>query len=191
MESLELEKQPSPYDLTDEQEKKEIVRRYRALLRALKPKLKTGDKELVRRAFELSVEAHKTMRRKTGEPYIFHPLAVAMICVEEIGLGVRSTICALLHDTVEDTDLTLEEIQLEFGSEMAKIIDGLTKIATVVDNNTTQQVENFKKEVVNGRWDIVLDTIKDLEIDLKEPKVISFNIGGKEMIKKSKTKKSG
>ena len=145
MESLELEKQPSPYDLTDEQEKKEIVRRYRALLRALKPKLKTGDKELVRRAFELSVEAHKTMRRKTGEPYIFHPLAVAMICVEEIGLGVRSTICALLHDTVEDTDLTLEEIQLEFGSEMAKIIDGLTKIATVVDNNTTQQVENFKK----------------------------------------------
>jgi GTP pyrophosphokinase len=145
MDSLEKDMVQPPYNLTEEQEKKEIVRRYRALLRALKPKLKTGDKELVRRAFELSVEAHKTMRRKTGEPYIFHPLAVAMICVEEIGLGVRSTICALLHDTVEDTDLTLEDIQEEFGLEMAKIIDGLTKIATAVDNNTTQQAENFKK----------------------------------------------
>lgn len=145
MDSLEKDIVVQPYSLTEEQEKKEIVRRYRALLRVLKPKLKTGDKELVRRAFELSVEAHKTMRRKTGEPYIFHPLAVAMICVEEIGLGVRSTICALLHDTVEDTDLTLEDIQEEFGLEMAKIIDGLTKIATVVDNNTTQQAENFKK----------------------------------------------
>ena len=133
------------YDLNEEQEKKEIVRRYRALLRALKPKLKQGDKELVRSAFEMSVDAHKTMRRKSGEPYIFHPLAVAMICVEEEGLGVRSCICALLHDTVEDTDITLEDIQQEFGSEITKIIDGLTKIATVVDNNTSQQAENFKK----------------------------------------------
>ena len=137
---------PQPvYDLTEEQENKEIVRRYRSLLRVLKPKLKTGDKQLVRTAFEMSVDAHKTMRRKSGEPYIFHPLAVAMICVEEIGLGVRSTICALLHDTVEDTDITLEDIQREFGTEITKIIDGLTKIATVVDNNTTQQAENFKK----------------------------------------------
>jgi GTP pyrophosphokinase len=134
-----------PYTLSEEQENKEIVRRYRALLRALKPKLKTGDKQLVRTAFEMSVDAHKTMRRKSGEPYIFHPLAVAMICVDEIGLGVRSTICSLLHDTVEDTDVTLEDIQREFGNEMAKIIDGLTKIATVVDNNTTQQAENFRK----------------------------------------------
>ncbi len=133
------------YNLNEDQEKKEIVRQYRALLRALKPKLKSGDKELVRSAFEIAVNAHKTMRRKSGEPYIFHPLAVAMICVEEVGLGVRSTICALLHDTVEDTDVTLEDIQSEFGTEMAKIIDGLTKIATVVDNNTSQQAENFKK----------------------------------------------
>ncbi len=134
-----------PYNLNDEQEKKEIVRRYRALLRALKPKLKTGDKELIRSAFEIAVEAHKTMRRKSGEPYIFHPLAVAMICVEEIGLGVRSTICALLHDTVEDTDINLEDIQTEFGLEISKIIDGLTKISTVVDNNTSQQADNFRK----------------------------------------------
>ncbi len=133
------------YSLNEEEEKKEILRRYRALLRVLKPKLKPGDKELVRTAFEMSAEAHKTMRRKSGEPYILHPLAVAMICVEEIGLGVRSTICALLHDTVEDTDLNLEDIQREFGSEIAKIVDGLTKIANVLDTNTSKQAENFKK----------------------------------------------
>ena len=134
-----------PYTLTPEQEKKEILRHYRSLLRSLKTKLKKGDKELVRTAFEMAVDAHKTMRRKSGEPYILHPLAVAQICVEEIGLGVRSTICALLHDTVEDTDITLEDVAREFGNEIARIIDGLTKISTVVDANSTQQAENFKK----------------------------------------------
>jgi GTP pyrophosphokinase len=114
-------------------------------LRALKPKLKPGDKELVRSAFEMAVDAHKTMRRKSGEPYILHPIAVAMICVEEIGLGVRSTICALLHDTVEDTDITLDAVQREFGPEIAKIVDGLTKISNVLDANSSQQAENFKK----------------------------------------------
>jgi guanosine-3',5'-bis(diphosphate) 3'-pyrophosphohydrolase len=133
------------YSLTVEQENKEIVRQYRALLRVLKPKLKAGDRGLVRTAFEMAVEAHKTMRRKSGEPYIFHPLAVSRICVEEIGLGVRSTICSLLHDTVEDTDVTLEDIEREFGGEIARIIDGLTKISHVVDTNSTQQAENFKK----------------------------------------------
>ncbi len=133
------------YVLNETEEKKEILRHYRALLRILKPKLKPGDKELVRSAFELAVEAHKTMRRKSGEPYILHPLAVAMICVEEIGLGVRSTICALMHDTVEDTDVTLEDVQREFGGEIAKIVDGLTKISTVLDTNSSKQAENFKK----------------------------------------------
>lgn len=133
------------YNLSEEEEKKEIVRQYRALLRCLKPKLKHGDRELLRLAFEMAADAHKTMRRKSGEPYILHPIAVARICVEEIGLGVRSTICALLHDTVEDTDLTLEDIERAFGAEIARIIDGLTKIANVVDTNTTQQAENFKK----------------------------------------------
>jgi len=133
------------YALNEEQEKKLILREYRALLRGLKPKLKTGDKELVRVAFEMAAEAHKTMRRKSGEPYILHPLAVARICVEEIGLGVRSTICALLHDTVEDTDVTLEDVEREFGSEISRIVDGLTKIATVIDVNASQQAENFKK----------------------------------------------
>ncbi len=133
------------YTLNEEQERKEILRHYRALLRSLRAKLKRGDKELVRTAFEMAVEAHKTMRRKSGEPYILHPLAVARICVEEIGLGVRSTICALLHDTVEDTDITLEDIEREFGAEIARIVDGLTKISNVIDTNSSQQAENFKK----------------------------------------------
>lgn len=133
------------YSLTEEQEKKEILRKYRALLRALHPKLKRGDKELVRHAFEMAAEAHKTMRRKSGEPYIFHPIAVARICVEEIGLGVRSTICSLMHDTVEDTDVTIEDVQREFGNEIAKIVNGLTKISSVIDTTISQQAENFKK----------------------------------------------
>ena len=133
------------YNLNEEEEKKEILRHYRGLLRVLKSKLKPGDKELLRTAFEMAAEAHETMRRKSGEPYILHPIAVAKICVEEIGLGIRSTICALLHDTVEDTDITLQDIQREFGVEVTKIVDGLTKISTVMDTNSTQQAENFKK----------------------------------------------
>jgi GTP diphosphokinase / guanosine-3',5'-bis(diphosphate) 3'-diphosphatase len=133
------------YNLTAEEEKKEIVRLYRDLLKCLKPKLKPGDKDLVRNAFEMATDAHKTMRRKSGEPYITHPIAVAKICVEEIGLGVRSTICALLHDTVEDTDITLDDIKREFGTEIARIVDGLTKIGNLTDQNASIQAENFKK----------------------------------------------
>src|ERR1051326_6873601 len=123
------------YKLNAEEEKKDILRHYRALLRALKTKLKPGDKELLRHAFEIAADAHQTMRRKSGEPYILHPLDVAMICVEEIGLGVRSSICALLHDTVEDTDISLEDVEREFGNEIARIVDGLTKISNVIDVN--------------------------------------------------------
>ena len=141
----DTEKPLPKYNLNDAEEKKLILRHYRALLRQLAEKLKKGDKELVRHAFEMAAEAHKTMRRKSGEPYILHPLAVAMICVEEIGLGVRSTICALLHDTVEDTELGLDDIEREFGTEIAKIVDGLTKISNVMDANSSQQAENFKK----------------------------------------------
>ncbi|HYJ37252.1 MAG TPA: bifunctional (p)ppGpp synthetase/guanosine-3',5'-bis(diphosphate) 3'-pyrophosphohydrolase [Chitinophagaceae bacterium] len=133
------------YNLNEEQEKKLILREYRALLRALKNKLKPGDRKLIRHAFEMAAEAHKTTRRKSGEPYILHPLAVARICVEEIGLGVRSTICSLMHDTVEDTDISLEDVEREFGNEIARIVDGLTKISNVIDVNASQQAENFKK----------------------------------------------
>jgi GTP pyrophosphokinase len=148
MDLIDLDNNPEvvpKYNLDEEQEKKEIVRHYRALLKTLRPKLKKGDRELLRTAFEMAANAHKTMRRKSGEPYILHPIAVAMICVDEIGLGVRSTICALLHDTVEDTDVSLDDIKNEFGNEIAKIVDGLTKISTVMTTNSSQQAENFKK----------------------------------------------
>lgn len=135
----------SKYNLSGEEEKKLILREYRSLLRLLKSRLKPGDKKLLRIAFEMAADAHVTMRRKTGEPYILHPIAVAKICVEEIGLGVRSTICALLHDTVEDTDITLDDIKREFGEEITRIVDGLTKIDNVIDVNASQQAENFKK----------------------------------------------
>src|SRR3954463_10569220 len=108
-----------------EQERKEILKRYRNLLQACKRKLEKGDKEIIRKAFDIALEAHKNMRRKSGEPYIYHPIAVAHICAEEIGLGTTSVVCALLHDVVEDTDITLEDIQRLFGEKEAKIIDGL------------------------------------------------------------------
>lgn len=142
---METTAQIPKYNLNDEEEKKLILREYRSLLKVLKTKLKPGDKNLIRTAFEMAAEAHKTMRRKSGEPYILHPIAVAKICVEEIGLGVRSTICALLHDTVEDTDISLEDVEREFGNEITRIVDGLTKISNVIDVNASQQAENFKK----------------------------------------------
>src|SRR5690606_25062075 len=131
----------------EEQEKKIILREYRALLRSLKQRIKKGDRKMLRRAFEMAAEAHKEMRRKSGEPYILHPLAVARIVVEEIGLGVTSACCALLHDVVEDTEINLEDIREEFGEVFAKIIDGLTKISNVVDIKATasMQAENFRK----------------------------------------------
>ena len=142
---METVAQLPKYNLNEEQEKKLILREYRALLRSLKARIKPGDRRLIRQAFEMAAEAHRTMRRKSGEPYILHPLAVARICTEEIGLGVRSTICALLHDTVEDTDITLDNVRREFGEEIARIVDGLTKISNVVDVNASQQAENFRK----------------------------------------------
>jgi guanosine-3',5'-bis(diphosphate) 3'-pyrophosphohydrolase len=142
---METVAQIPKYNLNEEQEKKLILREYRSLLRALKVRIKPGDRKLIRHAFEMAADAHKTMRRKSGEPYILHPLAVAQICVEEIGLGVRSTICSLLHDTVEDTDISLDDVQREFGNEIVKIVDGLTKISNVIDVNASQQAENFRK----------------------------------------------
>lgn len=133
--------------IDEEQDKKLILREYRALLRALKQRIKKGDRKNLRRAFELAADAHKDMRRKSGEPYILHPLAVARIVVEEIGLGVTSACCALMHDVVEDTEITLEDISQEFGETYARIIDGLTKISNVVDIKATasMQAENFRK----------------------------------------------
>ena len=94
-----------------EQEKREIISRYRRLLRKAKPILKDSDAKLIKKAFTISLEAHKDMRRKSGEPFIFHPLAVAEICVEEIGLGTTSIVSALMHDVVEDTEMELADIE--------------------------------------------------------------------------------
>src|SRR4051812_11697634 len=143
-----------------EAEKKEILNRYKTLLRACKRRLEKGDKELIRKAFEVAVDAHKEMRRKSGEPYIYHPIAVAQICAEEIGLGTTSIVCALLHDTVEDTDITLDDIQGMFGERVAKIIDGLTKISGVFDQTSSLQAENFRKMLLTLSDDIRVILIK-------------------------------
>lgn len=143
-----------------ELEKKEILKRYRKLLASAKPYLRDNDAKLIKQAFLMSVEAHKHMRRKSGEPYIYHPIAVAQICVDEIGLGATSIICALLHDVVEDTEVTLDEISEQFGAKVAKIIDGLTKIAGVFEHGSSQQAENFRKMLLTLSDDIRVILIK-------------------------------
>lgn len=143
-----------------EQEKREIIGRYRKLLRKAKPILKDGDARLIKQAFTISLEAHKDMRRKSGEPYIFHPLAVAQICVEEIGLGTTSIIAALLHDVVEDTDMELGNIEKMFGKKVASIVDGLTKIRGVFEHGTSQQAENFRKMLFTLSDDVRVILIK-------------------------------
>lgn len=143
-----------------EAEKKEILKRYRALLRACKPTLQKGDKKMIRRAFDMALASHQDMRRKSGEPYIYHPIAVAQIAAEEIGLGTTSIVCALLHDVVEDTDITLEDIEREFGKKTAKIIDGLTKISGVFDYNSSLQAENFRKMLLTLADDVRVILIK-------------------------------
>ena len=143
-----------------EQEKKEIIGRYRRLLRKAKPILKEGDARLIKKAFTISLEAHKNMRRKSGEPFIFHPLAVAEICTEEIGLGTTSIISALMHDVVEDTEIELADIERMFGKKIARIIDGLTKIRGVFEYGTSQQAENFRKMLFTLSEDVRVILIK-------------------------------
>jgi GTP diphosphokinase / guanosine-3',5'-bis(diphosphate) 3'-diphosphatase len=144
-----------------EAEKKEILLRYRNLLRVCKPRSSKEDKLLIRKAFNLALEAHKDMRRRTGEPYIYHPIEVANIAAGEIGLGTTSVVCALLHDVVEDTDYTLEDIKGMFGEKVAKIIDGLTKISGLFDNKTESlQAENFRKMLLTLSDDVRVILIK-------------------------------
>ena len=143
-----------------ETEKREILARYSSLLRALGDKLDKQDKIQIRKAFDLALDAHKDMRRKSGEPYIYHPIAVAQIAASEIGLGATAVICALLHDTVEDTDVTLEDIRKMFGETEAKIIDGLTKIENVFDQSSSIQAENFRKVLLTLSDDVRVILIK-------------------------------
>ena len=143
-----------------EEEKKEIVNRYRKLLRKAKPVMKDGDAKVIRKAFNVALKAHEGMRRKSGEPYIFHPLNVAIICIDEIGLGATSIVAALLHDVVEDTDITLADIKHMFGDKVAMIIDGLTKIKGAFDKDTSQQAENFRKMILTLSEDVRVILIK-------------------------------
>ncbi len=142
------------------QENKAIISRYRNLLREWSPD-KPEDKKMLRKAFDIAVDAHKDMRRRTGEPYIYHPIEVARIVAGEIGLGKTSVICALLHDVVEDTEYTLSDIEKMFGPSVARIIDGLTKIKEIFDTNSaSMQAENFKKMLLTLSDDVRVILIK-------------------------------
>lgn len=144
-----------------EKENKEIAQQYKKLLRISYQTLTDEDKKLIRRAFDVAVEAHKDQRRKSGEAYIFHPIAVAKIVASEIGLDATCIAAALLHDTVEDTSFTLEDIREQFGVTVAKIVDGLTKISHLKkDKDVSLQAENFRKMLLTLNDDIRVIIIK-------------------------------
>ena len=146
---------------TLEKENKEIAKQYKELLRISYQHLSDDDKTLIRSAFEVAVDAHKKQRRKSGEAYVFHPIAVAKIVASEIGLDAVSIASALLHDVVEDTDYTLDDIERMFGETVARIVDGLTKIAHLKkDMSTSQQAENFRKMLLTLHDDIRVIIIK-------------------------------
>ena len=148
---------PEGIDL--EKERKEILAAFKGLLKTTQ-KLSKEELKMIRKAFDIAVEAHKDMRRKSGEPYIYHPIAVARICAEEMGLGATSITCALLHDTVEDTHITLEDIEELFGPKPRQIIDGLAKIPELFDENSSIQAENFRKMILTISDDIRVVLIK-------------------------------
>jgi guanosine-3',5'-bis(diphosphate) 3'-pyrophosphohydrolase len=148
------------YEPNPDIEKQEILKRYRHLYKIWKPR-KPEDRKNVQRAFKMAAEAHKGMRRKTGEPFIYHPISVAEIAANEIGLGATSIVCALLHDVVEDTEYTIEDIRGLFGDKVAVIIDGLTKIKGIFDQQTsTLNAENFKKILLTLSDDVRVILIK-------------------------------
>lgn len=142
-------------------ENKEITRQYKELLRVSYRNLDKTDKKLIRKAFEIAMDAHQGQRRKTGEPYIFHPLAVAKIVSSEIGLDATSIAAALLHDVVEDTDYTLSDIERLFGETIARIVDGLTKINSIdLEQDVSLQAENFRKMLLTLNEDVRVILIK-------------------------------
>ncbi len=149
----------TPLHIDLEQERKEILNAFKGLLRATKNRSRE-DTRLIRKAFDVAVDAHRDVRRKSGEPYIYHPIAVARICAEEMGLGATAIACALLHDTVEDTHITLQDIEDLFGAKARLIIDGLTKIPEVFDENASIQAENFRKMILTISDDIRVVLIK-------------------------------
>lgn len=144
-----------------DKENKEITRQYKELLKISYRTLNAEDKKLIRKAFDIAVDAHKEQRRKSGEAYIFHPIAVAKIVASEIGLDATSIAAALLHDVVEDTAYTLDDIERLFGSTIAKIVDGLTKISAIEqERDVSLQAENFRKMLLTLNEDVRVIIIK-------------------------------
>lgn len=144
-----------------EAENKAIAQEYKELLRISYQTLTPEDKKLIRKAFDVAVDAHKDQRRKSGEAYIFHPIAVAKIVASEIGLGATSIAAALMHDVVEDTDITINDISKMFNPNIAKIVEGLTKIAKVkTDQDVSMQAENFRKMLLTLNDDVRVILIK-------------------------------
>ncbi|MCI7034571.1 MAG: RelA/SpoT family protein [Bacteroidales bacterium] len=134
------------YVIDEQAERKEILRRYKHIIRIVSNNVTNEGKRQIRKAFTVAMNAHAGVRRKTGEPYIYHPLEVATIAAEDLGLGATAVVCAFLHDVVEDTEYTLEDIEHIFDKKVAQIVDGLTKIEGVFDYaNNSIQSENFKK----------------------------------------------
>ena len=144
-----------------EEEKKAIAREYKELLRISYQTLTTEDKKLIRKAFDVAVDAHKDQRRKSGEAYIFHPIGVAKIVASEIGLGATGIAAALLHDVVEDTEITVEDLSKLFNPKIAQLVEGLTKISQVKkDMNISMQAENFRKMLLTLNDDVRVILIK-------------------------------
>jgi guanosine-3',5'-bis(diphosphate) 3'-pyrophosphohydrolase len=149
------------YIATIEEENKEIASRYKDLLKGTYEILTLEDKKLIRKAFDIAVDAHSEQRRKTGEPYIYHPIAVAKIVAMEIGLGATSIAAALLHDVVEDTKYTIDDMEQLFGETIARIVNGLTKISRLnKEQDASIQAENFRKMLLTLHDDVRVILIK-------------------------------
>lgn len=146
------------YDL--EQENKEILARYKDLISNTYRTLDEENNKLIRKAFDIALDAHKDQRRKTGEPYIYHPIAVAKIVATEIGLGATSIACALLHDVIEDSDYSYEDLKKIFGERIAGIVNGLTKISIMNHQNISVQSENYRKLLLTLSEDFRVILIK-------------------------------
>ena len=148
-------------ELEIEQENKAIAKEYKELLRISYQTLTPEDKKIIRKAFDVAVEAHKDQRRKSGEAYIFHPIAVAKIVAAEIGLGATAIAAALMHDVVEDSPITVPEIEKMFNPKIAQLVDGLTKISKVkTDQEISMQAENFRKMLLTLNDDVRVILIK-------------------------------
>lgn len=144
-----------------EAENKAIAQEYKELLRISYQTLTDEDKKIIRKAFDVAVDAHKDQRRKSGEAYIFHPISVAKIVARDIGLGATSIAAALMHDVVEDTDITVEDIEKMFNPKIAQLVEGLTKIAKVkTDQEISMQAENFRKMLLTLNDDVRVILIK-------------------------------